>query len=74
MVQLPVNLVRGSDNQVVEATLLSLAPNHVSDFEAFWRDQLRQFSAEDKYWDWAFKQWLANANANYCSVKELLMG
>ena len=65
MVQLPVNLVRGSDNQVVEAALLSLAPNHVSDFEEFWRDQLRQFSAEDKYWDWAFKQRLANVNANY---------
>lgn len=65
MVQLPISLVRGSDGQVVEATLLGLAQNHIADFESFWRDQLRQFSQEDKYWDWVFKQRLATTNANY---------
>ncbi|NEP19777.1 MAG: GNAT family N-acetyltransferase [Leptolyngbya sp. SIO4C1] len=65
MVQLPVNLIRCRDQQIVDATLLSLAENHVADFESLWQDQLRQFSQEDKYWDWAFKRRLTINNVNY---------
>jgi hypothetical protein len=65
MVQLPVNLVSGRDGQVVKATLLSLAQNHVADFESLWSEQLQEFSQEDKYWDWAFKERWASSNANY---------
>lgn len=65
MVQLSVSLVRGHDDQVVEAMLVSLAQNHVLDFESFWQDQLRQFIQEDKYWDWAFKQRLTTTRINY---------
>ena len=45
--------------------LLDLAQKHVSDFQSLWQVQLQQFSQEDKYWDWAFKERLAIHDANY---------
>jgi hypothetical protein len=65
MVQLPVSLVRGHDQQSVEARLLDLQPRHVADFQSLWQAQLRQFSQADKYWDWAFKEQLAIRDVNY---------
>jgi hypothetical protein len=65
MVQLPVSLVRGQDQQSVEARLLDLEPRHVADFQSLWQAQLRQFSQADKYWDWAFKERLTIRDVNY---------
>ena len=65
MVQLSVSLVRGHDQQTVEARLLDLQPRHVADFQSLWQAQLRQFSQEDKYWDWAFKERLTIRDVNY---------
>ena len=45
--------------------LLDLAQKHASDFQSLWQVQLQQFSQEDKYWDWAFKERLAIHDANY---------
>jgi hypothetical protein len=65
MVTRPVSLQRGIDNQYVDATLLKLTPKHVEDFIAFWQSPLRQATQEDKYWDWAFKQRLADTGENH---------
>lgn len=60
-----VNIVRSSDRQTVGALLVRLSSKHIEDFEAFWKARLRQFSQDDKYWDWAFKQRLVDTRANY---------
>ncbi|MEO0647184.1 MAG: GNAT family N-acetyltransferase [Cyanobacteria bacterium J06650_10] len=65
MVAISVNIVRGGDRQPVNALLVGLSPKHIADFEALWKAQLRQFSQDDKYWDWAFKQRLADTRDNY---------
>ena len=65
MVQLPVSLVQGNNQQTVAALLLDLELRHVADFQSLWQAQLRQFSQEDKYWDWAFKEQLTLRDANY---------
>jgi hypothetical protein len=65
MVTIKVNLIRGDSNQSVEATLLDAAPRHVTSFQQDWKPMLRQFSQEDKYWDWAFKQRSADNHGRY---------
>lgn len=65
MVTVKVNLKRGDSNQSVEATLLDAAPRHVTSFQQDWKPMLRQFSQEDKYWDWAFKQQSADNHDRY---------
>ena len=65
MALLSISIVRGDDQQTVEAMLLDLEQKHIADFQSLWQSQLRQFSQEDKYWDWAFKERLAMRNANY---------
>lgn len=64
MVQLPVSLVQGNNQQTVAALLLDLELRHVADFQSLWQAQLRQFSQKDKYWDWAFKEQLTLRDAN----------
>ncbi|MEL6556438.1 MAG: GNAT family N-acetyltransferase [Cyanobacteria bacterium J06621_11] len=65
MVTVKVNLKRGDSNQPVEATLLDAVPRHVTSFQQDWKPMLRQFSQEDKYWDWAFKQQSADNHGRY---------
>ncbi len=65
LLQHTVKLIRGIDDQVVEATLLDLAQNHVDDFENLWRKQLRLYRQEDKYWDWLFKKRISLSADNY---------
>lgn len=65
MVTTKVNLLRGDSNKLVEATLLDLAPSHINNFRQEWKASLRQFSQEDKYWDWAFKKRAASNYGNY---------
>ena len=60
-----VQLIRGIDNQVVEAVLLDLAQNHIDDFENLWKEQLRLYGQEDKYWDWLFKKRISLSRDNY---------
>lgn len=55
-VQLKVELIRRTDNLLVEAFIVDLAPNHVDDFANLWLEQLRIVEADDKFWDWAFKR------------------
>ena len=52
---LTVQLTQGQDGVPVEAHIVELAQKHVDDYENTWREQLRLFRAEDKYWDWLFK-------------------
>ncbi|MEQ8385489.1 MAG: GNAT family N-acetyltransferase [Coleofasciculus sp. A1-SPW-01] len=63
--QRSVQLIRGIDNQVVEAVLLTLAQNHIDDFENLWKEQLRLYGQEDKYWDWLFKKRISISRDNY---------
>lgn len=65
MVQLPVSLVQGHNQQSVEAQLLDLQPRHIADFQSLWQTQLRQFFQEDQYWDWALKERLTIRDVNY---------
>lgn len=36
--------------------MVDLNQKHVDDFDSSWRSLLREFSQDDKYWDWAFKK------------------
>ena len=65
MISVKVNLKLGDSNQSIEATLLEAAPRHVVSFQQDWKPMLRQFSQEDKYWDWAFKQRSADNYGRY---------
>lgn len=60
-----VQLIRGIDNQIVEAVLLTLAQNHIDDVENLWRKQLKLYRQEDKYWDWLFKKRISGSWDNY---------
>lgn len=51
-----IRLVRGLDGARVPGVLVSLETRHLEDFEQQWRSVLREFQAEDKYWDWVYKQ------------------
>jgi GNAT superfamily N-acetyltransferase len=60
-VQEIVQLIRGIDGVPVDAYLVDLAQKHASDFDNFWREQLRLYGQEDKFWDWLFKlRFIAN--------------
>jgi hypothetical protein len=54
-VELQIQLNRGTDNSPVNANLIELSQKHIHDYENLWREQLRVFQAEDKFWDWLFK-------------------
>ena len=63
-VELLVQLSRGIDEQPVDATLLSLTQKHVDDFLTRWQPALIQATQEDKYWDWEFKERMAQEQDN----------
>ena len=63
-VELLVRLSRGIDEQPVDAMLLSLTQKHVDDFFTRWQAALIQSTQEDKYWDWEFKQRMAQQYDN----------
>ena len=63
--RLTIPLIRGVDGQVVQAVLLNLTQKHIDDFENHWREQLRRYQQEDKYWDWLFKKRLSSSGDNY---------
>ena len=50
-----VELIRGQDSMTVEAYLVELAQKHVNDYVLQWKEQLRLYGQEDKFWDWEFK-------------------
>lgn len=50
-----VGLIRTQDNVVVEADLVELQTKHAHDYNCKWKEQLRLFTQEDKFWDWEFK-------------------
>jgi hypothetical protein len=50
-----VQLIRSEDNSPVEAYITELAQKHIDDYENLWRESLRTFQTEDKFWDWLFK-------------------
>lgn len=50
-----VELIRGQDSIAVEADLVELAQKHVNDYTSKWKEQLRLYGQEDKFWDWEFK-------------------
>ncbi|MBE9104146.1 GNAT family N-acetyltransferase, partial [Nostoc cf. edaphicum LEGE 07299] len=39
----------------VEADLVELVQKHVNDYASEWKEQLRLYGQEDKFWDWEFK-------------------
>ena len=53
--RLKVQLIRSEDNSPVEAHITELAQKHIDDYENLWRESLRTFQTEDKFWDWVFK-------------------
>ncbi|MEA5575316.1 GNAT family N-acetyltransferase [Anabaena sp. UHCC 0451] len=53
--QLQIQLNRGTENSPVNANLVELSQKHIHDYENLWREELRVFQAEDKFWDWLFK-------------------
>ncbi|KYC38143.1 hypothetical protein WA1_37995 [Scytonema hofmannii PCC 7110] len=53
--QSKVLLISGQDNLIVQADLLQLTQKHASDYALQWKDLLRQYLQEDKWWDWEFK-------------------
>ena len=62
---LSIQLIRCSDGQLVDAQLSELAERHLEDFDQMWRSQLIELSAEDKFWDWAFKKRIALTRSGY---------
>ncbi|MEO1353908.1 MAG: GNAT family N-acetyltransferase [Cyanobacteria bacterium J06635_15] len=61
----PIQIVRYSDGQLVEAVLTELAQRHLEDFNRRWRIQLVELGAEDKFWDWAYKKRIAQTGSGY---------
>lgn len=62
--ELLVQLPRGLDEQLVDATLLSLTQKHVDDFVTRWQPALIQATQENEYWDWEFKERIAQKQDN----------
>ena len=60
-----VRILRGVNNQPVEAALLELTQKHVEDFSTQWQTPLIQATQEDKFWDWAFKHRITSTRDNY---------
>lgn len=50
-----IELIRGQDSMTVEAYLVELVQKHVNDYVLLWKEQLRLYEQEDKFWDWEFK-------------------
>lgn len=63
--QLPIQIVRCSDGQLVPAILTELAQQHLDDFNQRWRSRLIELAAEDKFWDWAYKKQIAQTGSGY---------
>ncbi|HEY9608484.1 MAG TPA: GNAT family N-acetyltransferase, partial [Allocoleopsis sp.] len=53
--RLKVQLIRSQDNSPFEAYIVELTQKHIDDYENLWRESLRTFQTEDKFWDWVFK-------------------
>ena len=51
----PILLIRGRDNQPVNAILCEATQKHKDDFKAAWKSQLQTFGTRDREWDWEFK-------------------
>ncbi|MEM1279748.1 MAG: GNAT family N-acetyltransferase [Cyanobacteria bacterium P01_H01_bin.152] len=63
--RLPIQLIRGEDNRLVDAVLTNLAETHLSDFDTLWKPMLRQVAAEDKFWDWVVKKRISISSDNF---------
>ncbi|MBG1265440.1 GNAT family N-acetyltransferase [Nostoc sp. WHI] len=50
-----VKLIRGQDSMAVKADLVELVQKHANDYASAWKEQLRLYGQEDKFWDWEFK-------------------
>ncbi|WP_414546257.1 GNAT family N-acetyltransferase [Nostoc sp. CCY0012] len=60
-----VRLIRGQDSMTVEADLVDLTQKHADDYTLQWKEQLRLFGQEDKFWDWDFKlEFIISRQAN----------
>ncbi len=53
--QTRVRLIRGRDSMTVEADVVELTQKHADDYTGQWKEQLRLYEQEDKFWDWEFK-------------------
>lgn len=51
----PLQLIQAQDGFRVNAYVVELVQKHINDYENLWREQLKLFLQEDKYWDWLFK-------------------
>ncbi|MGF1522647.1 MAG: hypothetical protein ACFBSF_10065 [Leptolyngbyaceae cyanobacterium] len=60
-----IQLLRVRDGQTIDASLLPLNDQHLSDFETFWKNRLLSSDEEDAYWDWNKKNRLYASDANY---------
>lgn len=60
-----IQLLRGIDNEPVDATLLPVNRKHLDDFEQFWKGLLRVSEEEDAYWDWVKKERLYASSSSF---------
>ncbi len=60
-----IKLLRVTDNQVVNAEIVSLSSKHLDDFTTFWKPRLSGTKEEDSHWDWAIKLQLTNELVSY---------
>ena len=51
-----IQIVRGADNELVDALLLSMSDLHLADFENRWKRVLQDSDEEDSLWDWRRKE------------------
>jgi hypothetical protein len=65
VINLLIRLIRGADLQVVDAQLVDLTEQHITDYVTLWCSVLQEAQQEDKYWDWAYKQRQSNRRDNY---------
>jgi hypothetical protein len=65
VINLLIRLIRGADLQVVDAQLVDLTEQHITDYATLWCSVLQEAQQEDKYWDWAYKQRQSNRRGNY---------
>jgi hypothetical protein len=65
VLRLDIQLLRVQDNQLVDATLVTMIDRHLDDFETLWKARLRVSEEEDRFWDWEMKNRVYLSSTNY---------
>jgi hypothetical protein len=60
-----IELFRGLDGTAVMATVCPIAQQHIDDYESLWREVLRAYGQDDRFWSWEFKERVFLSRDNY---------